>query len=410
MATAQIEGENATVETVVQSKTVGGPLCVKVFRNLEEIETLREFWSSCGGLRDSDIDIFLAEQHSSGDVLRPHVLGLCREGKLEALLIGRIVRRQLLFQVGYFSLKSSQVEIMDFPYGALRGNDNPENCQALICEIMNCLKKGDADVAQLQYVNAESALLHYGLRAVGFLLRDRFSPLRPHWKRELPINDHEGLQTSFSSSERKRFRQIAKKLTTVFHGQVSLVALGAVDELDRIFRDVGELVQKTWQYKLGQGGFNTGAALRAKLKAEAEMGSLRVYILYLAGKPTAFWAGAAYQGVFYSDFMGYDADYAKYSLGTYILSKVLEDLCLHGVRAVDFGFSDEEYKRRFGNVMWQETSLYLFPPTVKGFRLALTRGITALISNASRSLLQRTGLIQKVKKLWRRTSSSAKSE
>lgn len=399
--------ENTAAPHLVRSSSVAGSIHVKVFRKLEEIETLRAFWSAYPGLRASDIDIFLTEQRNSTDVLRPHVMGLYRGEKLDALLIGRIVRRQLQFRVGYLSMQSSRLDVMDFGYGALRGNDNPENCLVLVREIIKSLKNGEADVAQLQYVNVDSTLLHYGRREVGFLLRDRFSPVRPHWKRELP-NNVKDFQASLSSSERTRFRQIARKLAIDFQGEVNLVTLGKASDLDRIMEDLGELVQKTWQHKLGHGGFDTSAALRAKMRTEAEIGSLRVYILYLAGRPAAFWSGAAYQKTFYSDFMGYDSAYSKYSLGTYLLSQVLEDLCLHGIRAVDFGFSDEEYKRRFGNVMWHETSFYLFPATWNGLRLSLTRGVAALISNSSRALLQRAGLMQTVKRIWRKAASSSR--
>jgi len=38
----------------------------------------------------------------------------------------------------------------------------------------------------------------------------------------------------------------------------------------------------------------------------------------------------------------------------------------------------------------------------------MTRGITAMINNYGRAFLQQTGLMQKVKKIWRRAGSGVK--
>jgi hypothetical protein len=385
------------------------PVSIEVFRSLDEIESVHAFWSSSAGPRDSDINIISNEQRTSGDVLRPHVLGVYRDGSLETLLIGRVVRRRLPLHVGYLTVPSPVVETIAFPYGALRGDDSAQNCEILVGEVMQALKRGEADLALFEHVRVDSHLFRCGKRAVGFLLGDRFSPVRPHRRRELPASVDD-LRASLSASERRRFRQIARKLATEFSSEVTLVTLGDRADLDRIVRDVGEVARKTWQHKLGQGGFNTGEALKARLRTEAEMGALRVYLLYLGGNPAAFWVGASYQQTFYSDFTGYDPAYARYSVGTYLLSQILEDLCRIGITAIDFGFTDDEYKRRFGNVEWMETNLHLFPPTLFGVQLSGMRAATALISNASRAMLQHTGLTQRVKSAWRKAARRNESD
>ena len=379
-------------------------LSVVVFRTLEEIESVRWFWTSSCGHRDSDMEVMISAQRNNEDVLRPHVLGLYRGETLHALLIGRIVKRRLPFQLGYLHLSSPLVTIMDFPYGALRGDGSPENCEFLIREVMNSLATGEADVALLEHVCVDSALFQCAKGASKFFFRDHFSPIRPHRKRELP-NTIEEYRARLSSSERKRFRQIAKKLSNDYPRLVDLVRWSNFADFDRAFKDVSEVAEKTWQHKLGLGGFNSGDGLRAKMLTEAKMGALLIYVLYLAGRPSAFWIGSAYQKTFYSDYMGYDPEFARLSLGTHMLAEVFEDLCLNGIRAVDFGFSDEDYKRRFGNVMWNETSLHLFPTSLNGLKFSIMRGSTALIGNSMRALLAHTGLLQKVKRVWRRMGS-----
>jgi hypothetical protein len=405
----QYFGETRTTKCGLIADAPSGPISVKVFRSCGEVESLRSFWAASTGLRNSDIEIFLTMQRSGGNDVRPYVVGLYRGERLDALLIGQIERRHLPFLVGYFTMFRPLVNILRCPYGALRGNDSAENCRILIRSVVECMRTGEADLALLEHVSLDATLFRCAKKEVSFLLRDPFSPVRPHWKRTLP-NNVEELQASFSSSERKRFRQIAKKLSSDFPGQVKIEKLGHPNELKRLIEDVEEVVKNSWQYKLGFAGFSGSAALRDLLKTEAEMGYLRAYMLYLSGKPSGFWLGTAYQETFYSDYTGYDSSCAKYSLGTHLLAHILADLSLDGIRAIDFGFSDEEYKHRFGNVMWHEINLHLFPTTFKGFRLALMRGITVVLSNTSRAIVQRTGLMQWVKKAWRRTGIGVKRE
>jgi CelD/BcsL family acetyltransferase involved in cellulose biosynthesis len=292
---------------------------------------------------------------------------------------------------------------LTFPYGAWRGDDRRHYTAALAEEVMRSLRTGEADVAILEHVKIESALCERLKEASGFLLRDRFAPVRTHYRRELPGADdpHAGL----SSKQRYQFRRIAKRLATDFPGQVRLEVLGSSDTLERLVQDVDQLAKKTWQNKLGLGGFEPSQALRAKLTTLAASGALRGYVLYIRDAPAAFWLGAVYQQVFYSDYMGYDPAYASYRLGTHLLSELLESLCRDGVRAIDFGFSEDEYKKRLGNTEWRETTLFVCAPTFRALRFSLMRSAVAVVANVIRTLVKSTGLMQRIKTVWRRTAS-----
>jgi len=220
--------------------------------------------------------------------------------------------------------------------------------------------------------------------------------------RELPDTVGQ-LYASLSSSQRSHFRYTAKKLKADFSGQVRVDQLTDLADLDRMLQDVEEIAKKTWQRQFGM-GFNTSAGVRDLLKTEAEVGWLRVYVLYLADKPCAFWIGAVYRQTFYSDFTGYDPEYTRYSPGLYLLSQMLEEFCSHGVGALDFGFTDDWYKKRFGNASRREATVHVFAPTSKGVSLSAMRTFTSLIDESFRALLERTNLIQNVKKMWRKVA------
>ena len=90
-------------------------------------------------------------------------------------------------------------------------------------------------------------------------------------------------------------------------------------------RDAEELARRSYQRGLGV-GFTSSPQMRQRLEFEAAKGWLRGYVLYFEEKACAFWIGSLYQGTFYSDFIGYDADYAKFSPGLYLVINALEEL------------------------------------------------------------------------------------
>lgn len=375
---------------------------VKVLRTIPEIESVREFWSSTPGTRDSDIDIFFPEGvRDKSDAPQPRVFVLYRGGKPAVLMIGKIVRREFVFRIGYFRLFKTMANILTIPYGGMRGDASPEECRTLVRAIIQCLSSGEADTALLQYVGAGSALFGCAKNEPNFLLRDHFTPLRPHRKRKLPAR----IQDLYAESSQggKQFRRVAKKLSNEFPGQIRVDRFKVLADLDRTLAVVEEIATKTWQREASRIGFSIkDAALLDVLKTEAAGSHLRVYTLYLGSKPCAFWIGAVYQRTFFSDFLGYDPGYSHYSPGTYLLSQIMEELCSEGVDEIDFGFSDEEYKKRFGNITWEDASVHLFAPSPKGLTLSVMKLIAVLPHETARAFLKRTNLYQRTKMVWRK--------
>jgi hypothetical protein len=372
---------------------------VKVLRSAEEIESIREFWNSCPGARDSDIDVFLPKHPSTHRVLRPWVLVLYRGGKPASLLAGRIIHQRFGFRIGWFDLFKPLLNVLTIPQGGLHGDASADTCKEFVREIIRCLRNGDADIAYFRHLDADSALFRSVKSEPGFLFRDRFRSLRPHRKRTLP-GSVEQLYRDLSANERQRFRRIARALSREFPGQVKVDRFGDVTDLDAALAVVEKVANKTWQQAMGT-GFALSESVLNSLRAQAERGWLRVYILYLGGKACAFWIGAVYQRTFYSDYLGYDPDYSKHSPGMYLLSRIMEEFCSEGVEAIDFGPIEEEYKKRFGNAMWLQSDLHIFAPRLKGLISSGMNSIAVLLHQPARAFLERTGLTQTVKKIWR---------
>src|ERR1700683_64118 len=115
--------------------TVESALHVRVLRTLPELEEVRSLWESWPGNRDSEMDSYLMFLRSNPATVRPHVIVVYREGRPDAILVGRIDLGHIACRVGYLRL-NLPAKIMCFVYGALRGNASSENCSLILGSIL----------------------------------------------------------------------------------------------------------------------------------------------------------------------------------------------------------------------------------------------------------------------------------
>ena len=165
---------------------------------------------------------------------------------------------------------------------------------------------------------------------------------------------------------------------------------------------------KSYQRRLGV-GFADTAAVRARLQFEARQGWLRANVLYLDEKPCAFWIGSVHGGVYFSNYLGFDADYASFAPGMFLILKVMQDLSDGGqgspVHVVDFGGGAAEYKQRLATRNWREVQLYIFAPHVKAIGVNMARLASVGISRLSETVVGAAGVKDKVKKAMRKLGS-----
>jgi Acetyltransferase (GNAT) domain len=372
---------------------------VRVVRSVPEIEEIRDIWTAWQWHPNADIDFYLQVLRSGPGMLQPHVLVLYRDGSPVAMLVGRLVQTQMETRLGYASLIKTQVRSLTFIYGGQAGDLSPENSKILIAEIMRSLREGEADLASFRFVRTHSPLHQMVARCPGFFMRDRFPQVQSHWSMMLPSKQEATAAVDFRRGKAD-LRRNSKKLMEQFGGNVRVHCFRRPEELDRMFRDVEEVARKTYHRGLGF-GFVDNAEMRERTQLEAEKGWLRAYVLYLADQPAAFWIGSVYGGKFFSGDTGYDDAYKRQSPGMFLLTWMFEEFWSEGVKEVDFGLGDAEYKRRFGTCSWDEASINIFAPTFKGLRIGAFRAPAIFIDQTVKKALDRTQVLPRIKKLWR---------
>lgn len=387
-------------ERLPQAQKRTADLRVRVLKTVAELDSIRAMWESWPGHRDSDIDFFLAILQTNPRIVRPHIIVAERGGIPQAILVGRLDRGHIDFRMGYGRIRS-KASVLYFVYGAHRGSESLDISRAFLETIQLCLSSREADAAYLNFLRTDSDLYRLARAAPGFLTRDYGLKTKPHYSLTVP-NSADLFYAGLSSKVRKNQKRQAKKLFEDFHGAVKIREFRAPAEVPRLAELVEQVAKISYQRGLGV-GFVDSAEERSRLGLAAGKGCLRAYVLYLEGRPCAFWVGVLTHGTFLSDYLGFDPAFAKHSPGMYLVMRVLESFCTGAaaVSKVDFANGDAQYKEVLSNNEWWEGPVYVFSSSRKGVQLSLLRAISGGINNFGQAFLNRTGLLQKVKKYWR---------
>ena len=119
--------------------------------------------------------------------------------------------------------------------------------------------------------------------------------------------------------------------------------------------------RKTYQATLLALGIRDDPATSSRLSHSAEQGWLRSYILYCENVPCAFMLGFQYGGCYYYDDVGYDPAYAKWSVGSVLQLKVIEDILDSPHPLKHFDFRPGSARIRGASETWTGAKLtYLF--------------------------------------------------
>jgi Acetyltransferase (GNAT) domain len=363
----------------------GDEFTLHTVRDLHELQTLRECWKSWQTGRDSDIDFFSGVVRSRGNACRPNVLVLLRKGKPDALLVGLRDRRGIPLRIGSVTLLQPEVNVLQFVRGGLLGNASIENCRALVQAVMKSLAQGDADLALWEHLDERSALYLNAVQLPGVAMRDHCRKVREHWFLPQPKGLEAFLQ-SLGRSQRSKLRRKYNKFTKGFEGKFQVRSFRTPAELSMAIHDMEEIARNSVKRQLGFGFFNTTQS-RKQLLVEAQQGWLRIYILYVEGKPVAFWKGTLYGNCLQSDHVGFDSSWSEFSPGIVLFLNVIDSCRESQVEVIDFGTGNGQLYECFARLRRCEARAQIFAPRFTGLKLnllqTLTHYTTLLIQGAS---------------------------
>lgn len=374
---------------------------VIVARTVEELAGLRGAWESLqGSAVTTDPDHYLTVLRSDPRFRMPHVVLLEEDGVPAAMVIGRIADIRVSCNFGYKTIFRPRLRALNVVYDGVLGDRAEDHADLLIRELKAALDRGEADVAYLPNFRAQSRLVTLARTRPSVLCRQHASDEKLHWRVPIPSSMDEFLRSQ-SGHAQKRIRYYARRIERELGDIMTIEVFRDVADIDAFFERVGEVAAKTYQHGLGA-AVRDDEVHRNLTRLSMERGWFRAYVMLLDGRPVAFWYGSAYRGVFTTATTGYDPAYGSLNVGTYVLMKLVEDLCGDPtVDVVDFGFGDADYKRRFGQESWAETDVFVFAARPRPIAVNLARSAIVGAGDVAASVVGRAGLTDRVKKVWR---------
>jgi len=379
-----------------------GGYSVRVARSIEELEALRPAWLELqGSFVTTDLDYYLTVLRHKPGVRRPHVVLLERDGRPELMIVGRIEDANLTFRLGYRKIYNLRFKALAVVYGGFLGEVGQDEAELLVDQLLATLARGEAEAAILAHLSVDEPLYAEARRRPRFLAQQHGSRLQPCWRLYLPESLEEFLR-SRSPRTREGMRRQARRLENRYGDSLTLERFRDRDQLDRLFADAEQVAAKTYQWQLGV-AFRDTPFQRTIAELAMDKGWFRAYVLYLEGRPVAFWHGLAYEGIFRTGTPAYDPSLAGLSVGNYVLMRMIEDLCADdSVIELDHGFGDAEYKRRFGDEARVEGDILIFAPSLRGARINLVITVLLAIESLASRILGRRELRTRLKRAWRR--------
>jgi len=365
---------------------------IEVLRTEEDLAPVLDAWHRLRLLPEHEPDAYRAALRERG--ADPYVVALTRDGRLVALLAGRVERGHVPLKLGYWTALRLPVRRIVIPPHGILGSGDEADLRALVEQLVADLRARRADLAVVEFAGEGSAALRAARGVpVGFWMRDRVRERRIHRRLDLPATFKE------YDKGHKGLLQKVRKFEKVFAGRFEHALLTREEEIPAFCAAAGAVAGKAYQRALGE-GFLDGPGDRALLLAAARMGGLRAFTTSVDGKLVAFWAGCRTGTHARFWWTAYDAAYQEYSPGLVSSARMVERLIAEGVVSLDFGGGDASYKERLCNAASWEESVRIFAPGPRGAVAGLLAALDAAIGNLARTHLK--GLANRLKTPWRR--------
>lgn len=208
----------------------------------------------------------------------------------------------------------------------------------------------------------------------------------------------EYLKTNFSKHHRRTLRRQVTKFREEAPAPVKFLRYTRPEEVTTFLDAAIQVSRKTYQWNLHQRGLRATERLARRYRFAADHGWFRSYLLFAGKTPCAFIAGYQWRGRYYTDEIGFDPAFARFSPGTVLSTMAIEDLFAYDKpELIDFE-SYDKYKEEFSNESYIHCDMMLLR---RGFYSQVVRAAhyaSRLTTKAASRVLEKVNLKSRLKK------------
>jgi CelD/BcsL family acetyltransferase involved in cellulose biosynthesis len=198
----------------------------------------------------------------------------------------------------------------------------------------------------------------------------------------------ESYLASLGSSHRSNFKRRFKNVEKEFDIQFEKVDSEA--KRHAAIKILIDLHNLRWKGRGVSSAFHTSGLVSFHeefSRLALERGWLRLYVLWLNGRPAASLYGFKYGSVFYFYQSGLDPEFEKQSVGLVTMGLAIRGAIEEGVEEYDLLHGDEPYKFLWACEVRELTRLELYPPQLRGFIYRQTMGWLRTIRKAAKHVI-----------------------
>ncbi len=380
-------------------------ITIGVAENFEDIEAIRPFWlqmqkNESSHILDVDYNRYISVIRTLNYYVEPFIMYFKQGDKPLTMAIGRIEKKPMRLKLGYLTLLRPKPRCLNIIYGGIMGKPDEKLSMLMFDELMAQLKRRQIDMIHYHHLGIDTAFYRVVRNRAGFLTRGSSSQIDEHWRMSIP-DTIDKFYSARSRGHRHNLRRAISKLEQNYAGNVRYVHYTTIEQVDEFLQTAANISEKTYQYALNAGLINDENT-KSRIKAAANKGWFRGHIIFAGDKPCAFQLGIHYENIYYMVNIGYDPAFSSYKPGLILFLKVLELICDEpSIDTLDFHFGDAEYKNRYGTEHWQEANVFLFAPKLYPVFINVLQSTTTAIDAGMKHVLNKMGLLDKIKRKWR---------
>lgn len=359
---------------------------IKIIDTIEDIKTIRDFWTKHQHHIYSDIDYYLFSFKNDPEFLQPFITVLYKKEIPESIIVGRIATRTLDWKIGPQKFGKSETRCLEIGYHGFLGNFSFDTTRIMIKFLIQSLKKIKVSFIYFDRINTESTIFA-ALRKIPNLINRDFVFLKyKNYKLKLP-DSFEAFYKTKSRSTKKMINSYRNRLKNKFGENCRIKSYLHEDQVDIALKDIHDIAMKSYLQAMGQ-GFQNSETDQKKWLFLAKRSNFRADIMYINKRPCAFWLGNSYKGKYFLSYTGYDPEFHYYHVGTVVLIYVIEKLSQDpNCHEIDYGLGTEAYKKMFGNECNNVANFMIYSSSLKGQIIKVLRLLTIGSTQLAKKLL-----------------------
>lgn len=214
----------------------------------------------------------------------------------------------------------------------------------------------------------------------------------------------ESYQKGFNSKSLATLRRKVRKAESSNQKSNLFVEYKSPEQVDAFLECAVNISKKSYQHHLLGQGLPDNPDFRETLKRQASRDRFRGYLLFVEDTPVAYNSCPIYDdGVLLYEYTGYDPAYSKYSPGSVLQHKIIESLFEDSnIKFYDLCTGEGRHKELFATGSVLCANIYFFPRTVRYATICKVRNLLDALTTLGRSILERIGIKDRIKKAIRR--------